>query len=79
MLIFLTINNFEGLLITSIINGNMITPKIYALNNLIDWLNFKFEGLNIPKKLINNSPLLSNAWLSGFIEAVGHFSVNYYI
>jgi len=53
----------------------MRTPKIYALNNLIDWLNFKFEGLNIPKKLINNSPLLSNAWLSGFIEADGHFSV----
>lgn len=53
----------------------MRTPKIYALNNLIDWLKFKFEGLNIPKKLINNSPLLSNAWLSGFIEADGHFSV----
>jgi LAGLIDADG endonuclease len=72
----LTINNFEGLLlITSIINGNMRTPKIYALNNLIDWLNLKFEGLNIPKFLINNSPFLSNAWLSGFIEADGHFRV----
>ena len=72
----LTINSFEGLLLlTSIINGNMRTPKIYALNNLIDWLNFKFEGFNIPKKSLNNSPLDSNAWLSGFIEADGHFSV----
>ena len=53
----------------------MRTPKIYALNNLIDWLNLKFEGLNTPKKLINNSPLLSNAWLSGFIEVDGHLSV----
>ena len=43
----LTINSFEGLLLlTSIINGNMRTPKIYALNNLIDWLNFKFGALS---------------------------------
>ena len=72
----LSINNLEGLLkLTSLINGNMRTPKIYALNNLIDWLNIKFEEINIPKKLINISPLNSNAWLSGFIEAEGHFSV----
>jgi len=72
----LSINSLEGLLlITSIINGNMRTPKIYALNNLIDWLNIKFEGINIPKKPLNNNPLDSNAWLSGFIEADGHFSI----
>jgi len=70
------INSFEGLLlITSIINGNMRTPKIHALSNLIDWLNFKFKEINIPKKSLNMSPLDSNAWLSGFIEADGHFSV----
>jgi len=72
----LTINNLDGLLlVTSLINGNMRTPKIYALYNLIDWLNLKFEEINIPKKSLNNSPLDSNAWLSGFIEADGHFSV----
>ena len=72
----LTINNYEGLLLlTSLINGNMRTPKIYALNNLIDWLNFKIEELNIPKKSLNTSPLFTNAWLSGFIEADGHLSV----
>jgi Cytochrome C and Quinol oxidase polypeptide I/LAGLIDADG endonuclease len=71
-----SINNLEGLLkLTSLINGNMRTPKIYALNNLIDWLNIKFKGINIPKNFINISPLDSNAWLSGFIEADGHFSV----
>ncbi len=72
----LTINSIEGLLLlTSIINGNMRTPKIYALLNLIDWLNNKIEGINIPKKLLDNSSLKINAWLSGFIEADGHFSV----
>ena len=72
----LTVNNLEGLLlITSLINGNMRTPKIYALYNLIDWLNLKFEEINIHKKPLNISPLSSNSWLSGFIEADGHFSV----
>ena len=74
----LTINSLEGLLLlTSLINGNMRTPKIFALNNLIDWLNLKFhsQGINIPKNSLNNSQLDSNAWLSGFIEADGHFSV----
>ena len=72
----LTINNYDGLLlVTSLINGNMRTPKIYALYSLIDWLNLKFENINIPKKSIDISSLDSNAWLSGFIEADGHFSV----
>ena len=72
----LTINNYKGLLLlTSLINGNMRTPKIHALWNLIDWLNSKFKDLNMIKKSLDNSPLDSNAWLSGFIEADGHFSV----
>jgi hypothetical protein len=72
----LTINNYEGLiLLTSLINGNMRTPKIYNLYSLIDWLNLKFEVINISKKPLNDSPLDSNAWLSGFIEADGHFSI----
>jgi hypothetical protein len=72
----LIINNYDGLiLLTSLINGNMRTPKIYCLYNLIDWLNLKFEEINISKKPLNDSPLESNAWLSGFIETDGHFSV----
>lgn len=72
----LTINNFEGLiLICSLINGNMRTPKIHALSRLIDWLNNRFETLNLIKLPLNNSNLSENAWLSGFIEADGHFSI----
>lgn len=71
-----TINNIQGqILLVNLINGKMRTPKIYALYNLIDWLNNKNQELNIIKKEIDNSPLTSNAWLSGLIESDGHFSV----
>lgn len=70
-----TINNIEGiLLITFLLNGNMYTPKLYSLWSLIDWLNIKY-CLNIKKLFFNKAVLNSNAWLSGFIEADGHFSL----
>jgi len=72
----LTINSNEGLIfITNLINGKMRTPKMYVLHNLIDWLNNKNLNLNITKKGIDNTPLITNAWLSGMIESDGHFSV----
>jgi hypothetical protein len=72
----LTINNLEGMiLIVNLINGKLRTPKIHSLWNLIDWLNNKNIKLNIIKKSLNNSSLLDNSWLSGFIEADGHFNV----
>ena len=72
----LTINNFDGLiLIANLINYNMRTPKIQALYNLIDWLNCRFEKINLKKLPLNNFNLSENAWLSGFIEADGHFSL----
>jgi hypothetical protein len=51
----------------------MRTPKVYSLYNLIDWYNSKNSCLNIEKKELNTSPLNSTPWLSGFIEADGHF------
>jgi hypothetical protein len=57
-----------------LINGKMRTPKIYSLNKLIDWVNYK-EGLTIEKKIINVEKISSTAWLSGFIDADGHFFV----
>ena len=69
----LTINNIDGLVLTiNLINGNMRTPKIYSLYNLID---FYQDKINIEKKPLNKSSLLSSPWLSGFIEADGSFQV----
>ena len=71
----LTINNIEGiLLLVFLLNGNMYTPKLYSLWILIDWLNFQYN-LKIEKLAQNTTVLCSNAWLSGFIEADGHFSI----
>jgi len=57
----LTINSYEGLLfVISLINGNMRTPKIYSLYELIDFYN-NSKKTNIEKKPLDNSPLQSNA------------------
>ena len=59
--------------LVNIINGYIRTPKIYKLNKLIEYLNNK--GYDINKYPLDLTPLNSNAWLSGFIDADGHFSV----
>lgn len=71
----LSINKLEGVIfVTHLINSYMRTPKILALHRLIDWLNSRFD-LNIEKKNKDTSSINSNSWLSGFIDADGHFSV----
>ena len=73
----LTINDYKGLiLLANILNGNMRTPKIEMLYLLIDYLNKRFSNLNIIRKEIDISNLNNNEWLSGFIDADGHFFVN---
>lgn len=68
----LTFNSKESiLLIVSLINGKMRTPKIEALYRLIDWL----KDSSIKGLPLNTEPLDSNAWLAGFIEGDGHFYV----
>lgn len=70
-----TINNYEGvILLISLLNGKMKTNKIFALHRLIDWYN-QYKDAFIEKKGLNTDPILSNAWLSGFIESDGHFSL----
>jgi hypothetical protein len=59
--------------IVNCINGKFRTPKINALHKLIDFLNEK--GDNIIKLPLDNSPLESNAWLAGFIDSDGSFSI----
>lgn len=77
----LSINCISGLrYIVSLINGKMRTPKIYALNRLIDWLNFYNESNSSTltpffKYPVDSSSLANNPWLSGFIEADGSFYV----
>ena len=71
----LTINSYEGiLLVISLINGNMRTPKIHSLNALIDFLN-NTKGTSIEKHPVSKHSLDSNPWLSGFIEADASFQV----
>ena len=59
--------------IINLINGKLRTPKINSLHDMIDFLNAK--GANITKLPLDTSPLNSNAWLSGFIDADGHFAI----
>ena len=75
----LYINNQKGILnLVNLLNGNMRTPKIYSLFNLIDWLNKKNPELTLkklPLKSLDPDLLGEDAWLSGIIESDGHFSV----
>ncbi len=59
--------------IVNSINGKLRTPKIHAFYRLIDFLNLK--GDNIIKLPLDISPLYSNAWLAGFIDSDGCFSI----
>ena len=59
-------------LILHLINGKMRTPKIEALNRLIEWFNVKYE-VSLNKKSIDLSDLGNNAWLAGFIDTDGSF------
>jgi hypothetical protein len=72
----LYINDQKGILnLVNLLNGKMRTPKINSLYNLIDWLNIKNKNLNLTKLPLNRESLKKDAWLSGFIEADGHFNV----
>ena len=72
----LYINNHEGILkLVNLLNGNMRTPKINSLFNLIDWLNNKNPDLNLTKMPLNSNSLSGDAWFSWMIESDGHFSV----
>ncbi len=60
------------ILLVHLINGKLRTPKIDQLYNLIDWLNHN-HSCSIVKLPLDNSPLSSNAWLSGFFDAYSYF------
>jgi hypothetical protein len=71
-----TVNDKEGIIkIASLINGYMRTQKYHDLVELIHFINKKTLGLNIVALPLDTSKLLSNPWLTGFIEADGSFQV----
>ena len=60
--------------IVNIINGYMRTPKIEALHRAIKWFN-DFDKCNINCLGLDLSPIDSNAWLAGFTDGDGNFSI----
>jgi hypothetical protein len=67
----------EVLKIINIINGRMRTPKIEALHRAISWINERDKSV-IPYLGLDTSSLDSNAWLAGFTDANGNFSITLY-
>jgi len=61
--------------IINCINGYMRTPKIEALYRAIDWYN-EYYNINIKCLALDKSPIDSNAWLAGFTDGDGNFSIN---
>ena len=60
--------------IIELINGKFRTPKIDQLYKLIDWMN-KQHSMDIKKLPLNDSSILNDNWLSGFIDADGNFYI----
>src|ERR1700761_3092896 len=60
----------------NLLNGYLRTPKIIKFNELIVWLNEKFN-YNILTHSPDTSDLNENGWLAGFIDADGGFKVRY--
>ena len=58
------------------INGELRTPKIIQLHNLIDWVN-KNHSSKIEKLTVKKGNLDKDNWLSGFIDADGSFSIQH--
>lgn len=63
-----------------LMNGYLRTPKVHQFNKLIQWINTtpgKARGCIEPIICndVDTSPIISNAWLSGFIDADGSFDV----
>ena len=73
----LVISAVKGLKnVVSILNGELRTPKIHLFHDIIDWLN-KNHKTNVIKLPCKKEPLSEDAWLSGFIDSNGSFSVQH--
>ncbi len=69
------IGDIEGIkLIIQLVHGKFRTPKNIRFNQLIKFMNEKYN-LNIPDSPLDESNILNNSWLTGFVEADGHFGL----
>lgn len=70
------IGDIEGIkLFIDTIHNKLRTPnKNESLNNLIDFINKKYN-LAIPFSVLDESDFSENSWFTGFTEADGHFGV----
>lgn len=59
----------------SFINGHFRTGKIEALNRGLQFFKDK-HNIDIPLKPLDNSPILENAWFSGFSDGDSSFFIN---
>lgn len=64
------------ILLCNTINGCLRTPKLYNFYRLIDYLNQKCSESLIDKAPLDSSSIDSNAWLAGFSDANGNFSIS---
>lgn len=60
--------------IINLINGYLRGPKIEHFKILINWMN-NYKGFGFICKPKDNSNILENSWLSGFIDAEGSFDI----
>ena len=60
----------------NLLNGYLRTPKIIKFNELIVWLNYKYN-YNIPIHSPDTNDLNENGWLAGFIDADGGFKLRF--
>ncbi len=58
------------------INGELRTPKIVQLYNLIDWMN-KNHSSNIIKLPLKKGNFNKDSWLAGFVDAEGSLSIQH--
>ena len=71
------IGDMKGIIyIINLIHGKLRTPKNKRFNEMIKFINTKYD-LNISESYLDNSTYLENSWLSGFTEADGHFGIKY--
>ena len=59
----------------NLINGYMRTPKIEAVHRAVNWFN-EFDGYSLDILTLDKSDIDSNAWLAGFTDGDGNFSIN---